>query len=135
MRTFAELHDSRVRSITQHGDEVFVEFPYIYLHVSEGEPFQSPGNGCGQSGRLVFSGVQSISIPDLPDADAFDVWEGSIWIDGRHLDNVFEVPLCVKASEIRAELRLNVGHVFTVSCKGVSYTALSEPRFIERLRA
>jgi hypothetical protein len=138
MRTFAEFHDSRVRSIIQRGDEVIVEFPHVYLHVFEGEPFQSPGNGCGQTGRLVFSGVQSVSIPDLPiedDDHSFDVWEGSIWADGRHLNNVFEIPLNFTASEIQAEILLNLGQIFKVSCTGISYIEINEPHFIERLRA
>ncbi len=138
MRTFAEFHDSRVRSIIRNGNEVIVEFPHVYLHVFEGEPFQSPGNGCGQAGRLIFSGVQSCSIPELPtedDDDSFDVWEGSIWADDNHLNNVFEIPLRIAGSEIRTEILFNLGMEFKISCTAVSYTALNDPRFIERLRA
>ena len=138
MRTFADFHDSQVRTISKLGDEIVIEFPYVYLYLFDEVPFQEPGSGCGQVGRLVFSGVRSSEIPELKheeDSDDFDVWFGSIWVDSQQLNGVFELPLKVESSEVTAEIEFNSGAVFKVSCTGVSYTALSEPRFIERYRA
>ncbi|HXC15813.1 MAG TPA: hypothetical protein VNV60_00065 [Holophagaceae bacterium] len=137
MRTFAEFHDSRVKAISQHGNEVAIEFPHMYLYLFEGEPFQEPGAGYSQMGRLVFWGVQSVEVPELPNEGKDDsnyVWEGSIWVNGHQLNGVFEVPLEVQSTRIDAEIRFNQGQVFKVSCSGVSYSGLSDPRFIERYR-
>ncbi|MDP1833274.1 MAG: hypothetical protein Q8K67_14555 [Geothrix sp.] len=137
MKTFAEFHDSQIRTISRHGDEIVVELPYVYLYLFEGTPFQEPGTGCGQIGRLVFTGVQSSEIPDLPlehDDDTFDIWRGSIWVNDEHINGVFEIPLDIQSSNVRAEIQFNLGATFKVSCTGISYSGLSEPRFIERYR-
>jgi len=138
MRTFAEFHDSRVRTISILGDEIIIEFPFVYLYLFEGAPFQEPGSGCGQIGRMVFSGVISSEIPHLQaedETDDFDVWSGSIGVNGQSLNGVFELPLKVEASEVKAQIEFNSGAIFKVSCTGVSYFALSEPSFIEPYRA
>jgi hypothetical protein len=137
VKAFAEFHDSTVKSISRNGEEVVIEFPHVYLYLFDGEPFQQPGTGNSQVGRLVFSGVTSAEIPDLhpddPD-DEFDVWTGTIWVDGKEIRNVFEIPCSLRSQNILAEILFNTGQVFKVSCTGITYTGLNEPQFIERYR-
>ena len=69
-----------------HGDEIVIEFPHVYIYMFEGEAFQEPGSGCSQVGKLIFRGVHSWELPDLEledEEDSFDVWSGSIWVNGE----------------------------------------------------
>jgi len=90
MNQLIELHDSEIAVIWFDSECAIVIFSSAYVHKSEGEPGRDPRTGWSQRAELVITAATEITLPRAWPCTIFD---GTLELDARILDNEIPIPL------------------------------------------
>jgi hypothetical protein len=126
-----ELHDSEIAAIDFDSGTAIVVFSHAYIHRSEGEPGRGPGTGWSQRAELV---IAQAEVVGLTRAWPCTIFNGSLEMDGRILDNSIPIPLAVEGN-VRLKLEvMDSDENFTaieICGNGARLSLLGEARYLE----
>ena len=128
MNSAIELHDSECLAIEQNSIGAGALVLDAYVHRSNGEPSETPGEGGIQ--RVRFS-VEAMSVSGRIGTLPATIYNGSLNIGGASLDLI---PLPFESAQ-SCNLRLSLldGEDFCITGKAVRVTPEGEFRFVEHV--
>lgn len=120
-----EFHDSTFDGIERNEADLTLRFSAAYIHESEGEPGVDAGAGWIQQLRLhIADASQTGEIVNLP----CDLWDGSVCLGGKKLENTLPIPLDYRGS---VEVRLEQKTGLTITGTRLRVELCGDPKYVE----
>ena len=126
-----EIHDSRLESVEQLGENMILRLSPAYIHKSTGEPGVNVGTGWTQDALVTIEGVSAKRI-----AEALPVYlsDGTLRIDSKEFSNMIPLPMSRKGS-IVLDFLTTENERISIKGSSIRVELLGEPVYVEEFKA